>query len=110
MAEFGLKQLWNEPHTFIVNKVVDSQKCTLIIPIYVDDLFPIGDKVLVDEFKKWIPKYFEISPPCDAHYFLGIRVKRNCSPQDGMPYLSLDQIKYIETLTAQFTTGGSTLK
>ena len=110
MAEFGLKQIRNEPHTFVVNKMVDGQKRTLIIPIYVDDLFPIGDKVLVDEFEKWIPKYFEISPPCDAHYFLGIRVKRNRSPQDGMPYLSLDQIKYIETLTAQFTAGGGTLK
>ena len=110
LSEFGLKEVHNEPHTFVVNKVVNDQKCTLIVPIYVDDSFPIGDKVLVDEFENFIPSYFEISPPCDAHYFLGICVKRNCSPSKGMPYLALDQIKYIELLTDLMKSEGTPLK
>ena len=48
LSEFSLKEVCNEPHTFVVNEVVNDQKCTLIVPIYVDDLFPIEDKVLVD--------------------------------------------------------------
>ena len=77
MSKFGLKQVRNEPHTFVAQKVVKGNKCTLIIPIYVDNLFPIGDKVLTDNFESWIGKYFEITTPCNAHYFLGIRIKRN---------------------------------
>ena len=110
LSEFGLKEVRNEPHTFVVNKVVNDQKCTLIVPIYVDDLFPIGDKLLVDKFEKFIPNYFEISPPCNTHYFLGIHVKRNRSPDEGMPYLALDQIKYIETLMNQMKPEGTPLK
>ena len=72
MAKFGLKQVKSEPHTFVVHKVVDDKRCTLIIPIYVDDLFSIGDKVLTNEFEAWLPSYFHITPPVDTHFFLGI--------------------------------------
>ena len=60
MAKFGLKQVKSELHTFVVQKVVNDRRCTLIIPIYVDDLFPIGNKVLTDKFEAWLPEYFDI--------------------------------------------------
>lgn len=72
MAKFGLKQVRSELHTFVVHKVVNNKRCTLIISVYVDDLFPIGDKVLTNEFKAWLPAYFNIIPPVDAHFFFGI--------------------------------------
>ena len=71
MAKFGLKQVKSEPHTFVVHKVVEDKRCTLIIPVYVDDLFPIGDKVLTNEFKAWLLSYFDITPPVDAHFYWG---------------------------------------
>ena len=77
MAKFGLKQVKLEPHTFVVQKVVNNKRCTLIIPVYVDNLFPIGDKVLTDKFEAWLPAYFDITPPVDAHFFLGIRMIRD---------------------------------
>ena len=51
MSKFGLKQVRNKPHTFLTQKVVKGNKCMLIIPIYVDDLFPISNKVLTDNFE-----------------------------------------------------------
>ena len=95
MEEFNMKRIEADPHTFIVSKVVDKVKRLLIVPVYVDDLFPFGDKVLTDDFERYIPNYFETSPPCDAHYFLGIRVTRNRTPEDVSPYICLDQITFI---------------
>jgi len=74
LEKFGMKRVESDPHTFVVTKVINREKKTLIIPIYVDDLFPFGDKVLTDNFEVFIPDYFETTPPCDAHYFLGICV------------------------------------
>ena len=106
MSEFGLTQVISEPHTFVAHKVVDGQKCTIILPIYVDDLFPIGDKRLTDDFETWIGDYFKITTPCDAHYFLGIRIKRNrnLGPDSALDaYISLDQDKYIESVLSRVT-------
>ena len=55
LKKFGLVQTSSDPHTFITHKVVDSINRTLILPVYVDNLLPIGDKVLTDDFKHWIP-------------------------------------------------------
>ena len=103
MAKFGLTQVISEPHTFVAHKVVDSVKRTIILPIYVDDLFPIGDKQLTDDFETWIGDYFQITTPCDAHYFLGIRIKRNRNPDSRNPYISIDQDKYIESVLNRIT-------
>ena len=59
----------------MVTKVIKKERKTLIIPVYVDDLFPFGNKVLTDEFEQWIPAYYETSKPCDAHYLLGICIQ-----------------------------------
>jgi hypothetical protein len=59
-------------HTFIGHKVINGVKCILILLIYIDNLFPIGNKVLTDDFERWISNYFKITPPGDIHYFLGI--------------------------------------
>jgi hypothetical protein len=101
MTEFGMKRIESDPHTFICFKVINQVKLTIIIPIWVDDLFPAGDKALVDDFETWIPKYFDTSPPCDAHYFLGIRVTRNRipeSPTTVTPYICFDQISFVKNV------------
>ena len=77
MAKFGLTQVKLEPHTFVAHKVIGGKCCTLILPVYVDDLFPISNKELTDEFEKWIPTYFDITPPVDAHFFLGMCISRS---------------------------------
>ena len=51
MAKFSLTQVKSEPHTFVAHKVVNGIKLTIILSIYVDDLFPIGDKQLTDDFE-----------------------------------------------------------
>ena len=94
MKEFGMKRIESDPHTFIIMKKVKGKNMILIIPVYIDDLFPFGNKELVADFEEWIPKYFETSPPCDAHYFLGIRVTRNRNPPTGRPYIALDQSNF----------------
>jgi len=97
MTEFKAKRVPSDPHTFMVTKVIDKVKRTLILPVYVDDLFPFGDKVLTDDFEKWIPEYFNTSTPCDAHYLLGIRITRERNPWfPQQPWISLDQINFIE--------------
>ena len=103
MAKFGLKQIKSEPHTFAVQKVVDGKRCTLIIPVYVDDLFPIGNKVLTDEFEAWLPTYFDITSPVDAHFFLGIRMICNRDQHvfdDGTTncYIALDQNAFVDSV------------
>jgi len=49
---------------------------TLIVPIYVDDLLPLGDKPLVDDFETFLPESFEVSSMGDASFFLGLRIRR----------------------------------
>lgn len=77
VAKFDLKPLANDPHTYVAHKVVDGIKRTIILPVYVDDLFPIGDKVLCDEFEHWVSAYFDVTITGDASLFLGIRVIRD---------------------------------
>ena len=100
MGKFGLKQITNDPHTFIGHKIVSGVRRTTAIPIYVDDLFPIGDKVLTDDFETWIPKYFDVTLTGDASYFLGIRVTRSRDADE--PYLCLDQAKFATTVLERF--------
>ena len=99
LAKFGLCQIPSEPHTFIVHKVINGIKKTLILPVYVDDLFPIGDKELVDEFEQWIGEYFETTTPVDIHYFLGIRAQRERTTGEYAAWLCLDQRKYVNEIT-----------
>lgn len=98
MEKFGMKQIESNPHTFIVSRVIKEEKRVLIVPVYVNDLFPLGDKVLVDEFEQYIPNLFGVSTPCDAHYFLGIHVSRNWAWTQTSPYICLDQILFIENV------------
>ena len=100
MLEFGLKQIANDPHTFVTHKVVNRVQHTLLLPIYVDNLLPIGDKVLTDEFKAWIPTYFDVALTGDASYFLGIRVTQDrlCNS----PWVALDQVKFVDTVLTHF--------
>jgi hypothetical protein len=105
MAEFGLTQVKSEPHTFVAHKVVRGTRYTLVLPVYVDDLFPIGNKILTDEFEKWIPKYFDITPPVDAHFFLGMRISRSRKPGFvkgiSRAFIALDQVAFIESVLAR---------
>jgi len=105
MGKFGLVQVKSEPHMFVARKVVKNKRCTLIVPVYVDDLFPIGDKVLTDEFELWLPERFDITPPADAHFFLGIRFSRNRTTDDpdNGPFISLDQDTFVESVLARIT-------
>jgi len=61
MKKFGMKRIPSDPHTFIAMKVVKKKECRLILPVYIDDLFPFGDKALTDDFENWILKYFKTS-------------------------------------------------
>ena len=98
MKEFSMKCIKLDPHTFIIMKKVKGKNMILIIPVYVDDLFPFGNKELVDDFKEWIPKYLKTSQPCDAHYFLGICVTRNHNPPTSRPYITLDQFNFTSNI------------
>ena len=74
--------------------MVDGQRCILVLPVYVDDLLPMGDKVLTDEFESYIGNYYQVSILRDTNHFLGIRIERNresCT-------LSLDQVKYVDRI------------
>jgi len=109
MAEFKATRIPSDPHTFMVTKVIDKVKRALILPVYVDDLFPFGDKVLTDDFEKWIPEYFDTSTPCDAHYLLGIRITRDRSPWFlQQPWISLDQINFIENTISSISSAYKT--
>ena len=92
MKKFGLKQVPCEPHLFVTQKIVKSKALTLILPIYVDDIFLIGDKYLTDQFEHWIGDYLDITILGDASLFLGIRTIRNRTAQP--PFLTLDQEHY----------------
>ena len=103
MAKFGLKQVKLELHTFVVQKAVDDKRCNLIIPIYVDNLFPVSNKVLTNEFEAWLPTYFNITPPVDTHFFLRIQLIRGCDWyifEDGTSncYVALYQNVFINSV------------
>ena len=56
--------------------MVGGKLLTLIVPIYVDDLLPLGDKRLMDDFETFLPESFEVSLMGDASFFLGLRIQR----------------------------------
>jgi transposase InsO family protein len=98
LKEFGFKQVVCEPHTFVVHKVVNRVMRTLIVPVYVDDLIPIGDKVLAENFEAWIGDFLEVTLIGDASYFLGIRVTRSSRTQGEESRLVLDQSTFARTI------------
>ena len=94
MKVFGLTRAKSDPHTFVFNRKIKGVTHTLIIPVYVDDIFLFGSKTLADQFEEYIPKYYDITDPCDAQYLLGIRVTRKRSGQHK--YIMLDQVRFAE--------------
>lgn len=62
MNKLSLVQVKSDPHTFVAQKMVKGVMHTLILPTYVDNLFPIGDKELTDDFEASIGNYFDITP------------------------------------------------
>ena len=99
VSKFGLHPLVNDPHTYVSHKTIDGTKKTLILPVYVDDLIPIGDKVLCDDFERWIPEYFDVTPASDAALILGIRITRDRNAEP--PFLVLDQEKFAKTIASR---------
>ena len=84
----------SDPHTFVFNGKIKGVTHTLIIPIYVDDIFLFGSKTLTNQFEEYIPKYYDITDPCDAQYLLGVRVTHERSGQHK--YIMLDQVRFAE--------------
>ena len=74
MKDFGLKHAESDPHTFVFNGKISRVTHTLIVPVYIDDIFLFGSKILTNQFEEFIPQYYDITNPCDAQYLLGIRV------------------------------------
>ena len=75
LKKFGLVQIVNNPHTFVVQWMFASKLKTLIVPVYVDDLLPMGDRVLVENFVEYLPKVFKMSSAGAADFFLGLRIE-----------------------------------
>ena len=100
ISKFGLVQVVNDPHTFVVHKKVKGTTKTLILPVYVDDMLPIGDKVLTDNFEAWLPKYFEVSASGDASFFLGLRIQRE--RDEEQPSIRVDQFAFAQTILDRF--------
>ena len=96
MSKFGLTQVPCEPHLFAVQKVHKQREYTLIIPVYVDDLFLIGNKFLTDQFENHIDRYLDVTVLGNASFFLGIRVTRGRTSAE--PYLTIDQHVYAESI------------
>jgi len=92
MKQFGLTQVPCEPHLFAVQKTIKQREYTLIVPIYMVNLFPIGDKILTDQFEEYIGKYLDITILGNASFFLGIHVTRNRTTIP--PSLTIDQEVY----------------
>ena len=96
LIKFACVQVQCEPNTFVVRKVIGKTTLTLVLPVYVDDLMPIGDKTLTDQFEDYIGEYFDISPPTDAKLFLGIQLERDRVANP--PYLELSQYHYAQDI------------
>ena len=104
MFKFRLTQVKSNAHLFVTHKVVKGSHKTLILPVYVDNLFPIGDKELTDNFECEIRKYYEVSLLSNTHYFLSIQVTRDHYPMvnDECPSLMLDQERYVNAMLERF--------
>ena len=94
MKIFGLKRAESDPHTFVFNGKINGVTHTLIVPIYVDNIFLFGSKTLTTQFKEYIPKYYDITDPCDAQYLLRVRVTRERFGQHK--YIMLNQVHFTE--------------
>ena len=101
LTRFGMRQIVTDPNTYVAHKVVNGKPCILVLPVYVDDLLPIGSKELTDDFEAHIGDYFEVTPPDDASHFLGIRISRNRNARS----LTMDQIKFVDQIVNRFTNG-----
>ena len=93
MKDFSLKCAESDPHTFIFNGRINGVTHTLIDPIYVDNIFLFRSKILTNQFKEFIPRYYDITDPCDAQYLLGIHVTRQRTDDK---YILLDQVRFAE--------------
>ena len=99
LRKYGLVQIANNPHTFIVHRMYKGKCCTLIAPVYVDDLLPLGEKCYIEEFQQYLLKSFEVSTMGDASFFLGIRIRHECGES---PRLKLDQHAFVQTILKRF--------
>ena len=106
LNEFRFMQIKCKLHTFVVQKVVDGIKRTLILPVYVNDLLPIGNKVLTNEFEWNIGKYFDVTLSGNVSYFLGIQLQRDRLADP--PCLILNQHKFIQDILHRIDHNGST--
>ena len=98
MTELGMKKTESDPHTFVCHEGIGKKRQTLIVPIYVDDLFPIGDKKLTNEFERWIPRYFETTIPICLGSNERLVVTRNkTSSEEDTPYILLNQMTFLDT-------------
>lgn len=100
LKKYGLVQIVNDPHTFIVRRMFNHKLCTLIVPVYVDDLLPMGDKPLVDNFEIHLPGSFNVSASGNATFFLGLRIERT-REEDKMA-LRIDQAAFARTILRRF--------
>ena len=75
-----------------------SKLKTLIVPVYVDDLLPMGDQVLVNNFTKFLPKVFKMSAIGEADFFLGLRIERLHDEH----VLHIDQHAFVQTILNRF--------
>jgi hypothetical protein len=96
LIEMGFTQVIHDPHTFVCRRQEGGTTQVLIVPIYVDDLLPVGDKALADRFEAEIAKHFDVTIIGDASYFLGIRVQRERDPDNRG--LALDQGQFAKTI------------
>ena len=83
----------SDPHTFIFNGKIGGVTHTLIVPVYVDDIFLFRSKILTNQFEEFIPKYYDITDPCNTQYLLGIHVTRQRMDDK---YILLDQVHFTE--------------
>ena len=76
----------------------NGKPCILVLPVYVDNLLPMGNKELTDNFETYIGKYFKVTILGNASHFLGIRIIRDRSTNS----LSLDQIAFADQILDKF--------
>ena len=88
----------NDPHTFVVRWMFTSKLKTLIVLVYVDNLLPMGDQVLVDNFTKFLPKVFKMSAIGEADFFLGLWIERLHDKR----VLRIDQHTFVRTILNHF--------
>ena len=75
-----------------------SKLKTLIVLVYVDDLLPMGDEVLVNNFVEFLPKVFKMSAVGEADFFLGLRIERLHDKR----VLRIDQHTFVRTILNRF--------